>query len=567
MSRKPQSGSALLVTALAVILAISLILALSNAFGGDSVYGQSQSIFGTPINLSNDNYNASYPWVANVGSHVYVAWTEQDHGIYFRSSPDNGTTWYPPLGEQGLRISSPGGTCGYPIIAANQSDVYIAWSQSVEVSGSLVLEIFFAGSTDNGQTFLPAQQLTSGSSSNPYITPVIATSGQYIYVAYTDVQKNSYVIANNNYGASGSWTVPFRFSNTHEPQVTAWGQNGYAVADGVAVAVTHNGGATWSDTINNTNEGDEPWIAASGQYVYVVAQTKTVNGTIHAIVSNDYGATWGPVQTLSRGADDSWEPQMAASGRYVYVTFHTVTAPIENWITVSNNNGKSWSKPINLTNSYPLVGWATQIATTGCGGGYSCSGSNQSSYVYTQWPLWDASQNTWFMYSSMSSDYGKTWTPGILVNNNIAYSSIGPNDIATSSAAAFANHEFIAWTMCQQCGQNHNVTLNQSQVIFVVSYPTGGLSSSSTSTSLTSSSTLITTIVHSANISSTTSTTSSSSTAWTSSSIFFPPPSTITTSSTTDLGGNSELYAIALIIVAVAAAGGIVYAVGFRKAR
>src|SRR5579872_6175143 len=147
MSRKPQSGSALLAAALAVMLAISLILALSNAFGGVSVYGQFQSVFGTPINLSNDNYNASYPWVANVGSHVYVAWTEQDHGIYFRSSLDNGTTWYPPLNALGLRISSPGGTASYPIIAANQSDVYVTWSQTVNTGGVMVQQVFVAAST------------------------------------------------------------------------------------------------------------------------------------------------------------------------------------------------------------------------------------------------------------------------------------------------------------------------------------------------------------------------------------------------------------------------------------
>ncbi len=470
-----------------VILAATLVFAEAIAFSPSSAFNSSSSsqpTFGTPVNLSNDNYNASYPWVANVGSHVYVAWTEERHGIFFRMSPDNGTTWDPPLDQSGMRISSSVGTTDYPIIAANQSDVYVTWSQTANVSGAKVLEIFFAGSTNYGAWFSPAQQLTSGYSSNGYITPVIATSGQYVYLAYTAGGKNSYVIANNNFGAAGSWTNPFHFSITHEPQVAAWGENGYAVADGVAVAVTNDGGASWTDSMNVTNRGDEPWIAASGSYVYVVSQTKTVNGSIHAMISNDYGNNWDPVQTLSNGVNDAWEPQMVASGNYVYVAFHSVTAPIANWMVVSANNGKTWSSPLEISSSTPMPGWATQIATTGCGGGYSCS-STPSNYVFTQWPVLQHSQNTWQMYSSISTDNGATWTspPGVDVSgSNINFSSSGPNDIATSSIAAFANHAFLAWTMCQQCGINHNITLNHSQVIFDVSDP---LPSSTTTTTTT----------------------------------------------------------------------------------
>jgi hypothetical protein len=432
-----------------------------------------------PINLSNDGNNASYPWIANVGSRVYVAWTEEDHGILFRMSPDNGSTWYPSLNYPALDLSTSGGVASYPIVYAVGGDVYVVWSQSVNNE----LQIFFAGSTNNGSSFAAPIQLTSGNSENGWITPVIAASGPYVYVAYTGTGKNSFVVSSDNYGVT--WNPAFYYAPDHEPQVAAVGANGYAVSDGVVLAVTHDGGVNWSISINGSDQGDEPWIAASGSYVYIVSQTKTANGAIHFIACGNYGTSCNP-NTLPGNLiseypviNDSWEPQMIAAGNDVYVTFHTLTAPILNYYTYSTNNGESWSTPVSLSDPNHLTGWAPQLAMTGCGGGYSCS--NSSPYIFTAWPELDGlTSNMWSMFASESTNSGASWTPSPGINVSAGgFGSSGPNDIATSSLAAFGNHAFLVW-------QDNQTGFGQ--VIFSESNPNFTASGSTFVTTFTTSS-------------------------------------------------------------------------------
>jgi len=401
--------------------------------------------FSTPTNLSNDSYQAKYPWVANVGNNVYVAWEEASHGVWFRWSTNNGLDW-----STALRLSSPGGVAQYPIVYALGSDVYVVWAQSV----SNVLQIFFAASTTNGTSFSPAQQLTSGSSTNGFITPVIAASGSDVYLAYTANGKNSYVLANDNYGAAGSWTPAFHYSDTHEPQIAAEGTNAYAIADGVGIAVTNNGGQNWSIVSSSTNEGDEPWVAASGIYVYVVSQTKTNNGNIHFFYSNNYGkaGSWTaePGVDISGNLTDTWEPQLTVSGSYLFVTFHDLASPITNYVVMSSNNGKTWSSPAVISGSYHALSWPYQVATTGCSGGYSCSGSSQD--VST---VWSAQVNTvWEVFVSSSTDSGSTWTSVNVSNNPSGTTAAQNNDIATASIAANGATAFVVWQQTSSSGQS-----------------------------------------------------------------------------------------------------------------
>ncbi|MFI5419360.1 MAG: sialidase family protein, partial [Nitrososphaerales archaeon] len=280
--------------------------------------------FSSPVNISNDANQAHYPWVANVGSNVYVAWTEEDHGIFFRASSNDGGSWSPPLSSPGLRISPHGGVASYPIVYALGNFVYVTWSQSVNKQ----LQVFFAASSNNGASFSKAIQLTSGVSKNGFITPVIAAAGSNVYIAYTGNGKNSYVVWSNNNGAT--WHGPNFYAPDHEPQIAAVGNNAYAIADGVVVYVTNNAGASWYTSITSVNNGDEPWIAASGSYVYIVSQTKTTAGKIHFFYSNNVGkvGSWTPSKepgVVLSGAvtqGDAWEPQITASGNYLYLTFH-----------------------------------------------------------------------------------------------------------------------------------------------------------------------------------------------------------------------------------------------------
>ncbi len=408
------------------------------------ISGQSTS-FSAPINLSNTSYQANYPWVANVGNNVYVAWEEGSYGVWFRASSDGGSTW-----SSSIRLSSPGGVTQYPIVYAMETYVYVVWAQSV----SQELQIFFTVSKNSGTSFSPAQQLTSGPSPNGFITPVIAASGSDVYIAYTGGGKNSYVIANDNYGAPGSWTAPFHYSDTHEPQIAAEGSNAYAIADGVGIGVTNNGGQTWSIAVNSTKRGDEPWVAASGQYVYVSSQTKTSDGNIHFFYSDNYGkaGSWTsePGVDISGTISDTWQPQIAASGNYLFVGFHNPVSPkMTNYAVMSSNNGKTWSSPVAISGTAQTVSWVYQVTTSGCGGGYSCTGSAQ--YVFATWSEKMSSTN-WQLFVSESSDYGSTWSSPINVSNNPTGAAAPNTDIAPASIAANGPAAFVVWQQNDTAG-------------------------------------------------------------------------------------------------------------------
>jgi hypothetical protein len=406
-------------------------IALSSTVGVFASVSAAPS-FSAPMNISNDTNQAHYPWVANVGSNVFVAWTEESHGIMFRASTDDGSSW-----GKVQKISPHGGTADYPIVYALGTHVYVVWSQSVLTSGVLVLQIFFAASSNSGGAFSPAIQLTSGTSKNGFITPVIAAAGSNVYVAYTGNGKQSYVVWSNDNGVT--WHGPNKYAPDHEPQIAAAGNTAVAIADGVVVYVTNDAGTTWYTGMNSTNNGDEPWVAtsATGQYVYVVSQTKTSAGKIHFFYSNNYGkaGSWSPAKepgVVLSGAvtqGDAWEPQITASGNYLYLTFHELNAPVSNYAMFSSDNGVHWTSPLEI-NAGKLSGFITQIAISGTD-------------VFAVFP-WTVGSSNWDMFVT-SNTLGNTgsWTTKDISNNA---GTSGPNtDIASSSIAADGSHALVVW--------------------------------------------------------------------------------------------------------------------------
>ncbi len=428
---------------LGVGLFVGLFLVSSIAASAFSTSSSQATTFSTPVNLSNDTYQAHFPWVANVGNNVYVAWEEGDHGVWFRASTNGGSSW-----STAIRLSSPGGVADYPIVYALGTDVYVVWAQSV----SNELQIFFAASTNSGSSFSSAIQLTSGTSTNGFITPTIAAAGSDVYIAYTGNGKNSYVVSSDNYGAAGSWTAPFYYSATHEPQIAAEGSNAYAIADGVGIAVTNNGGQSWTIISSSTNDGDEPWVAASGQYVYVVSQTKTDSGNIHFFYSNNYGKTgsWTsePGVDISGTLTDTWQPQLTVSGNYLFVTFHDLASPITNYVVMSSNNGKTWSTPQVISESYHSISWPYQVATTGCGGGYSCTGSSQDISTVESLQV----NKVWEVFVASSTNEGSSWSSVNVSDNPSGTIAAQNNDIATASIASNGAASFVVWEQTSASG-------------------------------------------------------------------------------------------------------------------
>jgi hypothetical protein len=406
---------------------------------------QNQTIAYSPaFNLSNDKGNAIFPMDANSGSNVYVVWTEGSSGIFFRSSPDNGTTWNPPLTSPPLKINS--GTQGtqYPMISANGSNVYVTWTNGITGGQP---QLFFAASTNYGISFSPAIQITSGT--NASITPVISSWGNVVYVGYAQ-DSHSYVIASTNAGVT--WTAPFEVSSQHEPQVYASAKSGTIVTDG-GMAVTMNNGTTWKKIdVSGGCCGAEPWVWGYGPNVYVAWETKGSLSTVHFLYSHNYGETWTTPILLSSTLPDAWGPKIAAYGNNVIITttVHPDSGQAQNYIYVSNNAGVTWTGPISESGTAVDVGTSLNVYEWG-------------SDIFAIWGREDPS-GTWATYGTYSTNNGSSWvsSPGIDISNNPSGVAADANDVSTGWVVNFGTAAFATW-------QYQNGSTTNSQIYFASS--------------------------------------------------------------------------------------------------
>jgi hypothetical protein len=444
--------AAMIVLMLIPAITLGSVFALRN--NGQTVFaaGQTTSSCGpfscNPFNVSNDTNNAQFPTVATSNHYVYVVWEEAGHGTMIRVNSNDGypSAWSPPQ-----RLSSLGGVVGEVVITANESYVYVAWAQTT--SPKNISQIFFASSSDYGQTFSYPQNVDGQPSVNA-ITPVLASWGSTVYVGWAEDSSGysaSYVVSSANAGQT--WSSVYRFGNDHEPQLAAYGSWGYAISDG-GYAYSSNNGTSWTEN-SKVRVGSEPWIAAYGSHVYIASELKDLNKSapINMQISSNNGMTFGAVFNPNGQVVNVWEPQIAAQGSNVYLAFRSLgnnnTNPpttISAWITTSNNFGANWTAPYQMSKSGHLTGWPLDVSISG-------------NYAYTIFGSATTSGGSvWNAYVSYTSNNGSSWTsqPGIDVSNNALGVAAPPTDIESASIMASANgtSAFAAWMQNDTVGSN-----------------------------------------------------------------------------------------------------------------
>jgi hypothetical protein len=522
--------------------------AVISSEGRFSTSAYNQPVFSMPLNLSDDGnasvlLNATNPDVMSVGLHVYVVWSEYSTGIYFRESTDGGVTWNPPLNDSATIISRPGGRASAPLLSANGSNVYVVWSQYYATQA----QVFEATSTNYGVSFGIPVQLTNvpyQPAVGPAITPVVASWGSTVAVAYSANQQ-SYVLASPNNGST--WSTAIKFANNREPQVAVYQNNVYAVADGFNISATNpinytvsnNAGADWSTpaSFNASDPGSEAWVAAAGSNVYVAWEAKGGTSTIYETTSNDYGNTWSSVIELTNPAliRDAWAPMIWAYGNSSWIAVHTSPGGADSQVYVytTTNAGATWSTPVSLSGPVGAEGTTSFPFTVS-----SSDGVN----VFVAWSQ-QLSPNYWSLILSYSGDGGSTWTPapGIDVSQNAnGTQASNNNDLADAAIWSSGASVFATW-------QYWNDTTPQGSNIMFSSY----VAPSPTTTTTTSSSGATTP----ASSTSTSSATGSSTTTTSSGSAMSTSTTSQSSTTTTTLGSsNLLLYAgIAAALVVIAA--------------
>ncbi len=548
---------------IAIILAAVIfanILLIGIASGKSSA--QSQPVFGAPIDLSNDQNTATTPNVQSVGSNVYVVWAEQNRGVLFRTSPDGGETWNPPVTEPALKISPPGGIPEDPLMSANGSNVYVTWSETVNTTarGNPALEVFEATSTNQGTSFNPPVQLTTGNGVSGgrnaipgYLTPIPVSWGNNVYVTYAS-GNNSYVTCSSDAGAPGTWTPAFHYGDAREDQDAVWGGKYVYVTSDDSLYVSSNNCETWTNHTPQPGLGSESWIEAYGPNVYDAGEGKGNTSVVHYVYSNDYGAKWSKTQVLTKTLADAWAPMVWAYGNSAWIAVHTYPGGLASqvYMYMTSNGGKTWTGPVTLS-AAPKVLSDTSFPFT--------VSSSDGKNIFVAWAQ-QSPPGYWTLLASYSSNGGASWTapPGIDVSQNRAgINSSSNNDLAVAAIASSGPYCFAVY-------EQSNKTSSQ---IYFASNNSGQITTSTDTTS-TSYGTTVTTLTSSVSFSRTTGssittrTSSQTSTSTresvSSSSIQFPVPSTTTSRS----GGSGSLQllsdaGLAAAVIAVASLAAVIF--------
>jgi hypothetical protein len=209
-------------------------------------------------------------------------------------------------------------------IAASDSNVYVSWWDNRTTGNN---EIFFARSTDNGQTFGEAVNLSNspGASADNHVS----AQDNNVYVVWWD-------------NRTGNWEV---FSRSSTDGGETFGE---------AVMLQGIGNSTFRLAPPQPNIiSVDTMLAASENNEYVVWwDNKTGNWEVLFARSTDNGATFAESINISNSPDlRSIGARIVAEGDYVYISWveiNSETAQRDVFVRTSSDQGETFGEPIML---------------------------------------------------------------------------------------------------------------------------------------------------------------------------------------------------------------------------
>jgi hypothetical protein len=352
-----------------------------------------------------------YPAMAVQGANVYLFWTSDsidppNKNIQFQRSVDGGATWKTILAWTDLT-----GTSESPAISASGTSVYLTWVNDSPGNS----EIFFQASQDGGINWQPRVRLSNTSGAS--LHPAIASSGSYVYVAWSDNTTGRAAIYLRKSADRGANWVTTKYlsdiyastnlANAYDPALAAsggkvyvaWHDTGAPHSD-ILFRRSGNYGQTWSLAKNlsaNAGDSSDPALAIVSGKVYAVWQDAT-SGNFEILLrrSTDSGTTWKAAQKLSKNTGASQNPKVVSAGAYVYVAWDDDTyGYTEIHFRRSTDSGLTWKTAVQLTTSLSCIFPALAV---------------WSSNVYLLY--WaENSPKVWFGFFQKSTNWGVTWPP------------------------------------------------------------------------------------------------------------------------------------------------------------
>lgn len=237
--------------------------------------------------------------------------SESQYEVYYRRSDDGGTTFGD---EQRLTFGSNIDRSINPSVAVSGSVIHVIYDAKRNSGANR--EVYYMRSNDNGATWSTESSLTAGVSMQTNAS--IASSGNYVHVAYYDNSAGNYEIFHlRSTNGGNSWSAPARMTN-------------------------------------NSGNSDSPCLAASGSKVYLVwADFSSGKWELFFRKSTNNGQSFSnALRITATPADDARYPSLTVSGNYIHVAFSELSNGYVRLRYVnSNNDGGKWSKETQLTSS------------------------------------------------------------------------------------------------------------------------------------------------------------------------------------------------------------------------
>jgi hypothetical protein len=386
---------------------------------------------------------SDWPVVNRNGNYVYVAYRDNRNGaqdIYFNRSTDNGVTWETPdIGRLDNGDTPGANNSSQQRLSSSGSYVYCVW---VDYRVASTSHIFFNYSTDNGLTWQTDKQIDGGGGASTG-DPVIASTGNYVYVAWLDNRNglgDIYFSYSSNNGAF--WSVPQRIdlgdtpgsAHSFNPRLACVGNNVYCMwgdqrgtgLNQIYFNYSTNNGQNWIATSQLISQplGQNCYVPvkggleATGSYVYACWEDDRINpgSAVNAIYFNrsiSSGTTWGTDVQISDSSYYCSMPHMVIENNNVYIGWEdnrlTGTVGIyDMFFDYSTDNGLTWQVP----DVGPLDAGGVGIASD------AIELAADGNYVYATWydtRFWGGMAGDVFF--CRSSNNGASWSADIMLND------------------------------------------------------------------------------------------------------------------------------------------------------